>query len=292
MSTLNHKTALGFRVALFFVAIGYSTVSSASIIALDFVVEVTKRELHNGPGGVYSGFNWVEDTGYGGEQFELSFQIDTDNIQSTSGLGALTAEAPLVGFPATPFDAEIDDAFARWGWTTNSDPNQHTWHPLPKLHINQNSALIPPDALYGGVSITNNFSKIDGPDPYQSTSGVFRDLYLETATDFLFVTLDDLLNGNLITEGDLQRVLNELQSPDAPLFTFTQKAGQWQGSGVAYYTGSDFVEGVQYTGTARVKPASIPNPATSWLLLAGILGTLFLQASKKISPSSSVQVQS
>ena len=104
---------------------------------------------------------------------------------------------------------------------------------------------------------------------------MFRNTYLATANDFLFVTLDDLLNGTLITESDLLRLLTELQSTDAPLFDFQQRGGQWQGNYPDFFFGIAYVEGVQYSGTARVKSADIPMPATSWLLLVGVFAAIF-----------------
>ena len=262
MSHRTRSTSATLRLALLVVALGYPAFSSASIISLDFVVEVTKRELHNGPGG-QSGFNWVEDTSYGGEQFELSFQIDTGSVQSNASLAFVSAEAPVLGLPATPFDAEIDAALAGWN-TFRGDPDLYTW---------QTSEFFPPYTLSGGVSLSAGNSEANTTDPWQSTSGMSRNISLTTATNFIFVTLDDLVNEHLITQSDFQQMLSELQSTGAPLFEFHQAGLQWQGTPYDYFSGIAHVEGVQYSGTARVKAADVPLPSTLWLLLVGVFGT-------------------
>lgn len=239
-----------------------SQTSQATIINIDFLVDVTTRQA-------YSNGSWNADTSFTGQQFTLTVTLDSDNympgtVEFWSGQGVTYVQpsAYPIEFSATPFDDEINAV------TPVLDYHGNTEYPASaslsgEFNYNQtfDSATVD-QSFYRGSSL--NYMNREGSNFYFAS--LSRNLGIGmhwadapfTESDIAPLTLMEYLNMGMGQSYDFYQSVREGYTPNHGYEPWTYMDG-----------------GIQYFGSATMTSISaVPLPAAFWLFGSGLMGLI------------------
>lgn len=228
-------------------------------VTLHFSIQVDTRETHDGLFG-FSTSNWLLDTAFSGEAFNLAYRLDTSSLSSTNSLFTIQGRVEDIPVPDSPLEDELDDVLTRWG------PAE----PIAALNLAQhvNISDFTKDIALG---IDAFDARYNHPDPFRSTEQMRWGMQLRHQVVGELFTDQQHVDGYLMTAADMAGYLQQL-AEDRTQFKFLLFSDQVQGTFSDYTSGRSYMEGVRYTGIATLTPAAaVPLPATLWLIVAGLV---------------------